>query len=34
VRGAEVPLVGAVLADAGDEFLSFDVVLVVGEFRV
>ena len=33
VGGSDVPLVGAVLADAGDEFLSFDVVLVVGDWR-
>ena len=29
VGGSGVPLVGAVLADAGDEFLAFDVVLFV-----
>ena len=29
VGDSGVPLVGAVLADAGDEFLAFDVVLFV-----
>ena len=32
--GSEVPLVGAVLADAGEDFSAFDVVLVVSEFSL
>ena len=34
VRGSGVPLVGAVLADAGQDFLAFDEVLVVADVAV
>ena len=34
VRGSDVPLVGAVLTDAGQDFLAFDEVLVVADVAV